>query len=111
MSELINYIADFLKMLGDSKRLKILLFLKNGEKSSAEIQDAIKKPQPTISQHLKVLQDENIITFVKKENIKYYKIKDPYFFKILSSIQSYLVNLNKDKIKNLTDLSIFDTFL
>jgi len=111
MSDLINNIANFFKILGDPKRLEILLYLKDGEKTSADIQVKINKPQPTVSQHLKVLNNENLITFVKKENVKYYSIKDPFLFKILSSIQSFLINLNKEKVKALTDMSIFDTLI
>jgi ArsR family transcriptional regulator len=111
MSELIKYVANFLKILSDPKRLEILILLKNGEKSSAEIQDAVEKPQPTVSQHLKILKNENLVAVVKKQNIKYYKIKDAYLFRILSSIQSYLLNLNQEKLKSLMDMSLFDTLL
>jgi ArsR family transcriptional regulator len=111
MDDSIKTVTNFLKILSDQKRLEIILFLKDGEKNSVEIQKAVDKPQPTISQHLKILQNESLIKSEKKNNKKYYSIKDPYIYKILSSIQSFLINLNEEKINSLQRMSIFDTLL
>ena len=109
MSESIANVAKFLRIISDPKRLEIILLLKDGEKNSAEIQEAIDKPQPTVSQHLKILRNNNLIVTEKKDRIKYYSIKDKFIFKIISSVQSYLINLNEDQIKALEKSSIMDT--
>ncbi|MFX0187985.1 MAG: ArsR/SmtB family transcription factor [Candidatus Hodarchaeota archaeon] len=109
MSELTDKIADFLKVLGDRTRLEILDLLKNGEKTSEEIQNALDKRQSTISQQLKKLFDEDLINFEKKENIKFYKIKDQFILKILTDIQSFVTTLQKKKAMRFADLDIYDT--
>jgi len=109
MSELTEKIADFLKILSDQTRLDIINLLKNAEKTSEDIQNALDKKQSTISQHLKKLYDEGLILFEKKGNVKYYRIKDEYIFKLLSSIQSFVIILQKEKLKGLSEYDRYDT--
>ncbi len=109
MSESSNYIADFLKILADKTRLEILELLKNSERSSDEIQEHLEKSQPTVSQHLKILTDANLISNEKKGNKKFYCIKHQYVFKILTFVRSFVFTLEKEKAKKLNDLDRFDT--
>ena len=109
MSELTEKIADFLKLLCDQTRLEILELMKNGGKTSKEIQETLKKSQSTISQHLKKLYDENLITIEEKDNLNYYNIKYQYVFKILTFVQSFVITLQKEKIRELSELNIQDT--
>ena len=48
MNELIKYTLDFLKVLGDQTRLQMLNLLKEGPKSSKDLEKAFKKKQPSI---------------------------------------------------------------
>jgi DNA-binding transcriptional ArsR family regulator len=104
MSELKKDTIEFLKVLADQTRLEILDLLQHEKKPSSEIQSALKKSQSTISQHLKVLFNKNLIIFEKinKEGklIKYYKIKNKEIFKLLANIKSY-VDRNEDIIDTL----------
>ena len=109
MSELTEKIADFLKVLGDQTRLEVLELLKTGEKTSREIEDTLEKSQSTISQHLKILIETELIDFEKKGNKNYYKIKYDYIFKILTFVQSFVISLHKEKLKKAADLDIYDT--
>ena len=109
MSELRKYTIEFLKVLADPTRLEILDQLKNGEKNSKEIQDALSRSQSTISKHLNLLIDNNLIDFEKKNNIKYYKIKNSDLFTLLSHIKSTVANINTEKLKDLIDVDIIDT--
>lgn len=115
MTELTEKVSDFLKVLCDQTRLEILELLKNEEKTSEEIQEAINKTQSTISLQLKKLIDENLITFEKKKeekvSINYYRVKNDYIFKLLSNIQSFVITLQKDKVEKLLDLDKYDTLL
>ena len=115
MSELTEKVSDFLKVICDPTRLEILELLKNGEKTSEEIQEALNKTQSTISLQLKKLTDENLITFEKKKEEKvgmnYYRVKYDYIFKILSYIQSFVITLQKDKVEKLLELDKYDTLL
>ena len=128
MSEYKQYTLDFLKIIGDKTRLDILNFLKDGEKSSAEIQEFLKKSQSTISQHLKNLLSQDLIDVIYKEvlltienpkkpgetidvpkGIKYYKIRNDDFFDLLGQIESFVADINKAKLKEVQDLDRKDT--
>jgi DNA-binding transcriptional ArsR family regulator len=114
MNELIKYTIDFLKVLSDQTRLEILNLLKDAPKSSKDLEESLNKKQPSISQQLKILLNSNLITFETIENsnkkkIKYYKLKDKNIFKIISSIQSYVSQINNERFKDLRNMDIFDT--
>ncbi len=109
MSELRKYTISFLKVLADPTRLEILDLLKNSEKSSIEIQKTLSRSQSTISKHLSILIDNNLIDFEKKDNLKYYKIKNTDIFILISDINSIVANINKEKFKGIRDVDIYDT--
>jgi len=109
MSKLNEEVADFLKVLGDQTRLEILELLKKGPKTSEAIQTALEKSQSTISQHLKKLSDKDLILSDRKENINNYKIKNDYIFKILNFVQSFVLDLQKERLKDISELDIYDT--
>jgi len=109
MSELKKYLVDFLKILADPTRLEILALLRSSDKTSLKIQKALKKSQSTISQHLKLLINNNLIISEKKSNINYYKIKNLDIFQLISSISDFANEINKEKLKELRDLDVIDT--
>ena len=109
MSELTEKIADFFKVLSEQTRLEILEILRNGERSSKEIEKILDKSQSTISQHLKTLYEADLINFDKKGNKNYYFIKFDYIYKILNFVQSFVITLHKEKTRRLTELDIRDT--
>ncbi|HUW89605.1 MAG TPA: metalloregulator ArsR/SmtB family transcription factor [Candidatus Nanopelagicaceae bacterium] len=109
MSEPKKDIIEFLKVLADQTRLEILDLLNREKKTSSEIQSALNKSQSTISQHLKVLTNKNLIIFERINNIKYYQINNLEIFKLLVDIKDYVVKINQEKLKDLRDLDIIDT--
>ena len=109
MSELRKYTIEFLKILADPTRLEILDLLKDSQKSSSEIQKTLSRSQSTISKHLNILIDNNLIDFEKKNYIKYYKIKNANIFNLISNINSIVANINKEKFKDIRDVDIYDT--
>ena len=111
MDELLQKIAEFFKVLSDPTRLDILDFLKDGSKTSEQIQNELNKSQSTISQQLKTLIDSELITSEKKGIMNYYSIKFDYVFKILNFIKPFVINLQKEKVKKLAELDIRDTLL
>ena len=64
-SELINFKARLFKALGDPTRLKIIEFLRSGEKCVCEIVPHLGLPQPTVSRHLKILRESGLVRFRK----------------------------------------------
>jgi len=109
MSELKKYLIDFLKILADPTRLEILELLRSGDKTSLKIQKTLNKSQSTISQHLKLLLNYNLIISEKKSNLNHYKIKNLDIFPLISSISDFANEINKEKLKELRDLDVLDT--
>jgi ArsR family transcriptional regulator len=108
MSDDYSTAIDFLKVLADASRLAIIEFLKEGEKTPTEIQDALKKGQSTISQQLKILYQAGVIVGRKEGVNKYYKVKNPAIFGLLKSIYKYLDAEKKEKLNDLTSSDIKD---
>jgi len=109
MSEFRRSIVEFLRVLADPTRLEILEYLKDNEKPSSEIQRKLNRSQSTTSKHLNMLVDNNLISYDKKDNIKYYKIKNITIFNLIDRINSIVTDNNKEKFKNIRDQDIYDT--
>jgi len=86
--------------------LDILDLLYHGKKTSFEIQSVLKKSQSTISQHLKVLTNKNLIIFDRIENTKHYKIRNREVFKLLADIRSFVARINMNNEDILDTLGI-----
>lgn len=54
--------AELCKVFANAKRLKILDLLKAGERSVGEIVDETGISQPTVSQHLRKMRDQGVVT-------------------------------------------------
>ncbi|MFX0030009.1 MAG: ArsR/SmtB family transcription factor [Candidatus Hermodarchaeota archaeon] len=103
-------IVEFLKIIADVTRLEILKILKDNEMSSSEIQKKLGRSQSTTSKHLNMLVDNNLISFERKNNIKYYKqnrIIDVY--NLIDQINSIIMSINREKLKEIRDADIIDT--
>ncbi|MBY9015388.1 MAG: winged helix-turn-helix transcriptional regulator [Candidatus Lokiarchaeota archaeon] len=109
MSELKKDTIEFLKVLADQTRLEILDLLYQKDKTSSEIQSALNKSQSTISQHLKVLANKNLINFERINNVRYYNIKNIEVFKLLIDIKSFVAGINKEKLQTMRNEDVLDT--
>jgi len=109
MDNLNNEVVNLLKVLSDYTRLNILELLKERKMYSSSIQKKLKKSQSTISQQLGILLDADIIKYEKKGKKNFYSIKNPQVLKILASVERYILNQKKEKLKSLTDFDIYDT--
>jgi len=73
----------FLKAMADDTRIKILRCLLNGEQCACAIVPCIGKAQPTVSKHLKILEEAEIIKSRRDGINIWYKIKSGEAIKIL----------------------------
>jgi len=78
---------DVFKALGDSTRLKILELIKNGEKCVCEIIPDTGKSQPTVSQHLRILRQANLVKQRKEGTNFWIKAKDKKIYQIINEIR------------------------
>ena len=111
MSALKKDLIEFLKVLCDQTRLEILDMLHHEKKTSSQIQSALNKSQSTISQHLKVLTNSNLIIFERINNVKCFKIKNSDIFKLLVEIKSFVARINKERLQAMSNEDIMDTLL
>lgn len=72
----VSLLADFLRVISDENRLKIICFLQSGEKCVCEIWQFLDLPQNLISHHLKVLRDFGLLNS-RKDGLKvFYSIDE-----------------------------------
>lgn len=84
----INLVADLLKVVAEKNRLKILHFLKAGERCVCEIWPALGIPQNLASHHLKVLKNAGLISS-RKDGLKiFYRLNKKV-------VQKHVKTLNK----------------
>ncbi|MFX1567790.1 MAG: ArsR/SmtB family transcription factor [Promethearchaeota archaeon] len=103
MDELTEAASEFLKLLSDPYKLEIIKLLKIGEKTSKEIEEALNISQSYTSQLLKQLQDANIIFYKREGSIKIYFIKSYNIYRVISTINSIVIELHKEKFQRLID--------
>jgi ArsR family transcriptional regulator len=83
MNTSVEYCADILKTLGQPTRLKIVEFLREGERCVCEIFPAIGEEQSNTSRHLNMMVISGILSR-RKEGVKiYYALKHPEVLEII----------------------------
>lgn len=68
--------SHWLKVLAHPQRLMILCLLSQGEKSVHEIEESCGASQSAVSQFLKAMRLENLITSRREGRYVYYRIND-----------------------------------
>lgn len=68
--------AIIFKALCDENRVKILKLLCSGEKCACKILDELNVTQPTLSHHMKILCDSEIVVGRKEGKWMYYSISE-----------------------------------
>lgn len=74
--ELVDLIAQRLRVLGEPTRIRLLDQLREGERSVNELAAAIEAGQQNVSKHLVVLAGAGILARRKDRNHVYYRIAD-----------------------------------
>jgi DNA-binding transcriptional ArsR family regulator len=96
---LIDLENSFLKAIAQPTRLKILYFLKDGEKCQCEIIPKMKEDQSNISRHLTHIRDMGILESRREGVSIYYKIKDKRIFALLSLVDEMVKAEIKERAK------------
>ena len=77
LSESVDRAADFLKALANRNRLTILCLLSQGEYSVSDLEAVLGIRQPTLSQQLAVLREENLVATRRDGKAIYYRLASP----------------------------------
>lgn len=88
--KLINYEeeAKVLKVLSDPNRLKIIDILSCGERCVCDILEFFEFTQPTLSHHLKVLMDADLVNMRKEGQWNYYSLNNSKCNEIITVLQN-----------------------
>jgi len=68
--------AQLLKALANPHRLQVLCVLSDGEMSVGELNVRVPLSQSALSQHLKVLRDDGLVTTRRQSQTVYYRVAD-----------------------------------
>lgn len=91
---------NIFKALGDKNRLAILDMLSCGELCACDILEGLDLTQPTLSHHMKILQQSGLVTGVKNGIWMNYSINRETIDEITSFI-NYHTNYKEDCICNI----------
>jgi len=81
-----NRESEILKVLGHPIRLKIVAGLMSQSCNVKKIWECLSLPQATVSQHLALLKNKNIITGCRDGVEVYYKVTSPEATRIVTAI-------------------------
>jgi ArsR family transcriptional regulator len=81
--------ADFFKALAHPARIRILEYLREGEKPAGDVLDALEMEQSNGSQHLAVLRNRGILVTRREGANVLYSVRDPRLFEILDLLRQY----------------------
>lgn len=86
MKELVEFRAEILKALAQPTRLKIIDFLRDGERCVCEIFPAIGEEQSNTSRHLNMMLAAGVLSR-RKDGLKiYYAIKHPEILTVMDIV-------------------------
>ena len=83
-------LADFLRVISEENRLRIICLLKTGEKCVCKIWQVLDLPQNLISHHLKVLKDFQLLSSRKNGLNVYYSLNEDEFIKYQQMLEKIL---------------------
>lgn len=86
------------KALADESRLSILKMISKGEMCNCEMMDMLDLSQPTISHHLKILQDANIVVARKEGKWVHYSLNKDEIIGLIEDLQELLAFEDINKI-------------
>ncbi|HID29109.1 MAG TPA: ArsR family transcriptional regulator [Desulfobacterales bacterium] len=88
-----------MKALSDPNRVKILKMLQHKVMCVCEIQAALRIAQPSVSKHLKILEEAGLVTFRKDGMWVNYQLADgsasPYAANLLGNLRHWLEDDSK----------------
>jgi ArsR family transcriptional regulator, arsenate/arsenite/antimonite-responsive transcriptional repressor len=94
MEEPMKPFIKVMKALSDANRVKILKLLEQGSLCVCEIQAVLGLAQPTVSKHLKILEDAGLVSFYKEGLWVNYQLTDgrdsPYAATMLGNLRHWL---------------------
>ena len=89
--------SRLMKVLSNPDRLLLLCQLALGEKRVGELEELVGIVQPTLSQQLGVLRDENLVSTRREGKNIYYQIASPQALAVMNVLYEQFCNKPKRK--------------
>ena len=83
--------AKIFKALGDENRLSILDDLRDGEKCACELLEKLQISLPTLSHHMKILCDADIVKTRREGKWAHYSINPTGIKAVMDSLWNFVV--------------------
>lgn len=94
----LEFKSRIFKVIGDSNRLKILEILRSGENCQCDIIPLISQSQPTVSRHLRLLEEAGLISSRKEGTKMFYKVVDNQVYNIIDALNNDLMKVVSNEI-------------
>jgi ArsR family transcriptional regulator len=90
-------IACICKALGDSNRLQIIQMLSDGEKCGCKLLEAFEITQPTLSHHMKILQECGLVTDRKEGKWHHYAVNQKRLEQFIEGLKELQISVLEEK--------------
>lgn len=103
--------ADFFKALGHPARVRVLLLLRDGERSVAEMLPQVGLEQSHLSQQLGVLRRAGVVRSRKEGSNVVYEVIDPRIYQLLHTAKEIVASSltrSGEMLADLADLADLD---
>ena len=88
--ELLYDLADLFRLFADTTRIKILYVLMGGEKSVAELADAVNVSQSAVSHQLRNLRQAHLVKFNREGKQTIYALSDAHVYTMLEQGMTHI---------------------
>lgn len=78
------------KALADQNRLQIIELLRNGEKCACVLLEELNIAQPTLSHHMKILVDAELVNYRKEGKWMHYSLREDAKAYILECVEKFI---------------------
>lgn len=96
--KILEFKSRLFKTIGDPNRLKILEILRASENCQCEMIPLIEQSQPTVSRHLKLLEDAGLVQSRKEGTRTFYNVVDPHIFNLIDAIDENMIDLITEEL-------------
>lgn len=84
--------AEFFRVMGHPKRVRILELLQNGARTVGDLQAALELDSSGTSQHLAALRKVGVLVSQREGTNVYYSVRDPRIFELLVSARAIITS-------------------
>ncbi len=97
MNEIYSQRALALKALSDPNRLVIIDYLKEGEQCACKILDQLRISQPTLSHHMRILSETDLVHCRKEGKWIHYSLNQAKFQELAQLMEGFCTGKSDNK--------------